>query len=85
MGPAQWLVTQKEAVDKLISFFPMMSTLCDGTCGNCKSGPCEDSHGLFSLAFNLFCSDLRNQIHPHKYMIVYFREADTKGGHKALN
>ncbi|KAK2507880.1 hypothetical protein MC885_017039 [Smutsia gigantea] len=77
MGPVQWLTTQKIAVDKVIFLLSNdVNTVCDETCGN--------SQDLFPLAFNLFCSDLRSQIHLHKYMVVHFREADTKDDYNAL-
>ncbi|XP_036875193.2 interleukin-17 receptor B isoform X3 [Manis javanica] len=77
IGPVQWLTTQNTAVDKVIFLLSNdVNTVCDETCGN--------SQDLFPLAFNLFCSDLRSQIHLHKYMVVHFREADTKDDYNAL-
>ncbi|XP_036733850.2 interleukin-17 receptor B isoform X2 [Manis pentadactyla] len=77
MGPVQWLTTQNTAVDKVIFLLSNdVNTVCDETCGN--------SQDLFPLAFNLFCSDLRSQSHLHKYMVVHFRETDTKDDYNAL-
>ncbi|KAK1332289.1 hypothetical protein QTO34_006962 [Cnephaeus nilssonii] len=86
MGLVQWLTTQKQAAEKVIFLLSNdVSTVCDGTCGKSKGSPHENSQDLFPLAFNLFCSDLRSQTHLHKYMVVYFREADTKDDYSALN
>ncbi|XP_015449206.1 interleukin-17 receptor B isoform X5 [Pteropus alecto] len=86
MGPVQWLTTQKKAADKVIFLLSNdVNTICDGTCGKSEGSPCENSQDLFPLAFNLFCSDLRSQTHQHKYIVVYFREADTKDDYNALN
>ncbi|XP_057561777.1 interleukin-17 receptor B isoform X1 [Hippopotamus amphibius kiboko] len=85
MGPVQWLTTQKKAADKVIFLLSNHNTKCDGTCGKSEGSSCENSQDLFSLAFNLFCSDLRSQTHLHKYMVVYFRETDTKDDYSALS
>ncbi|XP_014648522.1 PREDICTED: interleukin-17 receptor B isoform X1 [Ceratotherium simum simum] len=86
MGPVQWLTTQKKAADKVIFLLSDdVNNVCDGTCGKSKGSPHENSQDLFPLAFNLFCSDLRSQTHLCKYMVVYFREADTKDDYDALN
>ncbi|KAF5922730.1 hypothetical protein HPG69_008104, partial [Diceros bicornis minor] len=86
MGPVQWLTTQKKAADKVIFLLSNdVNNVCDGTCGKSKGSPHENSQDLFPLAFNLFCSDLRSQTHLRKYMVVYFREADTKDDYDALN
>ncbi|XP_005600603.4 interleukin-17 receptor B isoform X1 [Equus caballus] len=86
MGPVQWLTTQKKAADKVIFLLSNnVNNVCDGTCGKSEGSPHENSQDLFPLAFNLFCSDLRSQNHLHKYMVVYFREADTKDDYDALH
>ncbi|XP_054451495.1 interleukin-17 receptor B isoform X2 [Pteronotus mesoamericanus] len=86
MGPVQWLTTQKKAADKIIFLLSNdVNTVCDGTCGKSEGSPHEKSQDLFPLAFNLFCSDLRSQIHVPKYMVVYFKEADIKDSYNALN
>ncbi|XP_036187789.1 interleukin-17 receptor B isoform X2 [Myotis myotis] len=86
MGLVQWLTTQKKAAEKVIFLLSNdVNTVCDGTCGKSKVSPGENSQDLFPLAFNLFCSDLRSQTHLHKYMVVYFREADIKDSYNALN
>ncbi|XP_036990539.2 interleukin-17 receptor B isoform X1 [Artibeus jamaicensis] len=86
MGPVHWLTTQKQAADKIIFLLSNdVNTVCDGTCAKSEGSPSENSQDLFPLAFNLFCSDLRSQIHVHKYMVVYFKEADTKDDYHALN
>ncbi|XP_037386608.1 interleukin-17 receptor B isoform X2 [Talpa occidentalis] len=86
MGLVQWLTTQKKAVDKVIFLLSNdVSPMCDGTCGRSQGSSGENAQDLFPLAFNLFCSDLRSQTHLHKYMVVYFREGDTKDDYNALN
>ncbi|XP_066208214.1 interleukin-17 receptor B isoform X2 [Saccopteryx leptura] len=86
MGLVQWLTTQKNEADKVIFLLSNdINTVCDGTCGKSKASPHENSQDLFPLAFNLFCSDLRSQTHLCKYMVVNFREADTKDDYNALN
>ncbi|KAL2803680.1 interleukin-17 receptor B precursor [Daubentonia madagascariensis] len=86
MGPVQWLTTQKQAADKVIFLLSNdINTACDGTCGKNEGSPSENSQDLFPLAFNLFCSDLRSHTHLHKYVVVYFREDDTKDDYSALS
>uniref|UniRef100_H0XGG1 Interleukin-17 receptor B n=1 Tax=Otolemur garnettii TaxID=30611 RepID=H0XGG1_OTOGA len=85
MGPVQWLTTQKQAADKVIFLLSNDINVCDGTCGKNEGSPSENSQDLFPLAFNLFCSDLRSQTHLHKYVVVYFQEADPKDGYSALS
>nr|XP_025842074.1 interleukin-17 receptor B isoform X1 [Vulpes vulpes] len=86
MGPVQWLTTQKKAVDKVIFLLSNdVSSNCDNTCGQREGSPHESSQDLFPLAFNLFCSDLRSQTPLDKYMVVYFRDADTKDEYSALS
>ncbi|XP_055985675.1 interleukin-17 receptor B [Sorex fumeus] len=86
MGPVQWLTTQKKASDKVIFLLSNDAKAgCDGTCGKGEGGTGEASQDLFPLAFNLFCSDLRSQARWHKYMVVYFREVDTKEDYHALS
>ncbi|XP_063113359.1 interleukin-17 receptor B isoform X1 [Cavia porcellus] len=85
MGPVQWLTTQKKAADKVIFLLSNVSAVCDGTCGQSKGSPKENSQDLFHLAFNLFCSDLSSQTHLLKYIVVYFRGADPKDDYSALH
>ncbi|XP_025842081.2 interleukin-17 receptor B isoform X1 [Vulpes vulpes] len=86
MGPVQWLTTQKKAVDKVIFLLSNdVSSNCDNTCGQREGSPHESSQDLFPLAFNLFCSDLRSQTPLDKYMVVYFRDTDTKDEYSALS
>uniref|UniRef100_A0A2K6EGM5 Interleukin-17 receptor B n=1 Tax=Propithecus coquereli TaxID=379532 RepID=A0A2K6EGM5_PROCO len=86
MGPVQWLTTQKQAADKVIFLLSNdINTACDSTCGKSEGSLHENSQDLFPLAFNLFCSDLRSHTHLHKYMVVYFREADTTDDYSALS
>ncbi|XP_069332000.1 interleukin-17 receptor B isoform X3 [Eulemur rufifrons] len=86
MGPVQWLTTQKQAADKVIFLLSNdINTACDSTCGKSEGSLSENSQDLFPLAFNLFCSDLRSHTHLRKYVVVYFREADTKGDYSALS
>ncbi|XP_036286744.1 interleukin-17 receptor B isoform X2 [Pipistrellus kuhlii] len=86
MGLVQWLTTQKQAAEKVVFLLSNdVNPGCDGTCGKSKGSLHENSQDLFPLAFNLFCSDLRSQTHLHKYLVVYFREADTKDDYNALS
>ncbi|XP_070948007.1 interleukin-17 receptor B isoform X4 [Macaca nemestrina] len=86
MGPVQWLATQKKAADKVVFLLSNdVNSVCDGTCAKSEGSPSENSQDLFPLAFNLFCSDLRSQTHLHKYVVVYFRETDTKDNYNALS
>ncbi|XP_075404043.1 interleukin-17 receptor B [Tenrec ecaudatus] len=85
MGPVQWLTTQKRVADKVIFLLSNgASPTCNGACGESEGSPREDQD-LFPLAFNLFCSDLTNQTRLHKYMVVYFREANMEEDYTALN
>ncbi|KAB1263928.1 Interleukin-17 receptor B [Camelus dromedarius] len=85
MGPVQWLTTQKKAADRVIFLLSNdVNTMCDGTCGKSEGSARENSQDLFPLAFTLFCSDLRSQTHLHKYVVVYFSEADTRDDYSAL-
>ncbi|ELV10362.1 Interleukin-17 receptor B [Tupaia chinensis] len=86
MGPVQWLTAQKQAADRVIFLLSNeASAVCEGPCGKSEGSPGENSQDLFPLAFNLFCSDLRSQAQLHKYMVVYFREADPQDDHSALS
>ncbi|EPY80991.1 interleukin-17 receptor B-like protein [Camelus ferus] len=85
MGPVQWLTTQKKAADRVIFLLSNdVNTMCDGTCGKSEGSARENFQDLFPLAFTLFCSDLRSQTHLHKYVVVYFSEADTRDDYSAL-
>ncbi|XP_012627083.3 interleukin-17 receptor B [Microcebus murinus] len=86
MGPVQWLTTQKHTADKVVFILSNdINAPCDGTCGKSEGSLSENPQDLFPLAFNLFCSDLRRHTHLHKYVAVYFGEADPKDDYSALS
>ncbi|XP_008103452.1 interleukin-17 receptor B [Anolis carolinensis] len=73
-GPVQWLASQKEMADKIIFLSQShMSTVCDSVCEKTIENN-KNSECMFTLALNLFCSDLKNQSSLHKYMVVSFNE-----------
>nr|XP_060622043.1 interleukin-17 receptor B [Anolis sagrei ordinatus] len=73
-GPVQWLASQKETADKIIFLSQShMSTVCDSVCEKSIENN-KNSESMFTLALNLFCSDLKNQSSLHKYMVVSFSE-----------
>ncbi|XP_051874847.1 interleukin-17 receptor B isoform X2 [Pristis pectinata] len=74
MGPAQWLASQKEKADKIIivtskSAKMKWDAIYYKTSIDQKLSFSED---MYSIALNLFCSDMQNYSHLHKYCIVYF-------------
>ncbi|XP_062977679.1 interleukin-17 receptor B [Elgaria multicarinata webbii] len=76
IGPVQWLTTQKEIADKVIFLSPChTSPTCDSACKTTIESH-KNSECMFTLAFNLFCSDLKNQFSLHKYMVVSFNETN---------
>uniref|UniRef100_A0A8D0LCU0 Interleukin 17 receptor B n=1 Tax=Sphenodon punctatus TaxID=8508 RepID=A0A8D0LCU0_SPHPU len=80
VGPVQWLATQKEVADKVIFLnWSHSSTECDVSCNKTKGSSKDNSECMFTLAFNLFCCDLKNQSSLHKYMVVSFNELNTTG------
>nr|XP_034962231.1 interleukin-17 receptor B [Zootoca vivipara] len=75
MGPVQWLATQKEIADKIIFLSPNNANpACDSTCRTTVDSHSGNSECMFKFAFNLFCSDWKNQSSLHKYMVVSFSE-----------
>ncbi|XP_062924158.1 interleukin-17 receptor B isoform X1 [Mobula hypostoma] len=74
MGPAQWLVAQKEKADKIIIVISKSAkmkwdAICCKTITDQKLSYSED---MYSIALNIFCSDLQSNCNLHKYCIVYF-------------
>ncbi|KAJ7316848.1 hypothetical protein JRQ81_003010 [Phrynocephalus forsythii] len=77
IGPVQWFATQREIAEKIIFLTPgPRSAACDAACERTIESHKKDSECMFTLAFNLFCSDLKNQSSPHKYMVVSFNETN---------
>lgn len=78
-GPVQWLTAQKEIADKIIFLCSSnISTECDEFCYKNIGNHKDNSDCMFALAFNLFCSDLKNQSSLHKYIVVSFNEINSK-------
>ncbi|XP_077181654.1 interleukin-17 receptor B isoform X2 [Paroedura picta] len=76
IGPVQWLAIQKELADKVIFLSPShMGPACESACNRSVEGHNENSEYMFTLAYNLFCSDWKNQSSLHKYMVVSFNDA----------
>ncbi|XP_042303401.1 interleukin-17 receptor B [Sceloporus undulatus] len=73
-GPVQWLAAQKEIADKIIFLSSSHTSMdCDSVCQ--RTIECnKNSECMFTLALNLFCSDLKNQSSFLKYMVVSFNE-----------
>uniref|UniRef100_A0A8C8RLA8 Interleukin 17 receptor B n=1 Tax=Pelusios castaneus TaxID=367368 RepID=A0A8C8RLA8_9SAUR len=78
-GPVQWLAIQNEIADKVIflSSTPV-STECSALCHKSVGNHQDNSECMFTLAFNLFCSDIKNRFSLHKYMLVSFNEINSK-------
>ncbi|XP_048403813.1 interleukin-17 receptor B isoform X1 [Stegostoma tigrinum] len=79
VGTVQWLATQKENVDKIIIVCSKdvkikWDTICYETNMKQKLNNSED---LFSIALNVFCSDLQNGAYLHKFIIVYFDQISS--------
>ncbi|XP_078066287.1 interleukin-17 receptor B [Mustelus asterias] len=79
MGPAQWLASQKENADKVIIVCSKgakmkWDAICHKTNLHQKMNSSED---MYSTALNIFCSDLQNGSHLHKYSIVHFDEISS--------
>ncbi|XP_053154426.1 interleukin-17 receptor B isoform X2 [Hemicordylus capensis] len=87
IGPVQWLATQKEIADKVIFLSPSFaSPERDSACKMARETVNSNSECMFTLAFNLFCGDWKNQSSLHKYMVVYFNEkSSVKDLPSALN
>ncbi|XP_048347996.1 interleukin-17 receptor B isoform X2 [Sphaerodactylus townsendi] len=78
IGPVQWLAVQKELADKVIFFSPSRTEpACDSACKTSTEGQNENSESMFTLAYNLFCSDWKNHSSLHKYMVVSFSDAHS--------
>ncbi|KAJ6668407.1 hypothetical protein lerEdw1_015784 [Lerista edwardsae] len=78
MGRVQWLATQKEIADKVIFLSPGdLSPECDSACEKAVESCNENSESMFTLAFNLFCSDWKNQSSLFKYMVVSFKQTHS--------
>ncbi|XP_044880128.1 interleukin-17 receptor B [Mauremys mutica] len=78
-GPVQWLAIQKEIADKIIFLSSRYSiTECDAVCHESIGNHKDNSECMFTLAFNFFCSDMKNISSLHKYMVVSFNEINSK-------
>ncbi|XP_066469065.1 interleukin-17 receptor B [Tiliqua scincoides] len=78
IGLVQWLATQKEIADKVIFLRPGdPSPECDLACKKIVENYSENSECMFTLAFNLFCSDWKNQSSLFKYMVVSFKQTHS--------
>ncbi|XP_019360554.1 PREDICTED: interleukin-17 receptor B isoform X1 [Gavialis gangeticus] len=78
-GPVQWLAAQKETADKIIFLCSSnIGTECDESCYKNIRNHKDNSDCMFALAFNLFCSDLKNRSSLHKYIVVSFNEINSK-------
>ncbi|XP_059800128.1 interleukin-17 receptor B isoform X2 [Hypanus sabinus] len=74
MGPAQWLAAQKEKADKIIIVISKSAkmkwdAICCETTTDQRLSYSED---MYSIALNIFCSDLQSNSNLRKYCIVYF-------------
>ncbi|EMP27891.1 Interleukin-17 receptor B [Chelonia mydas] len=78
-GPVQWLAVQKETADKIIFLSSSyIITECDTVCYKSIDSHKDNSDCMFTLAFNLFCSDMKNMSSLHKYMVVSFNEINSE-------
>ncbi|XP_044538371.1 interleukin-17 receptor B [Gracilinanus agilis] len=84
LGLVLWLTTQKKVADKIVFFFSSQVCTCESFCNPNAGGHRESSQDLFTLAFNLFCSDLKSQVSLHKYLVVLFGKATLAEDHSAL-
>ncbi|XP_015274330.1 PREDICTED: interleukin-17 receptor B [Gekko japonicus] len=76
IGPVQWLAIQKELADKVIFLSPSPPRpACESACKRSVEGHNENSECMFTLAYNLFCSDWKNQSSLHKYVVVSLSDA----------
>uniref|UniRef100_K7F670 Interleukin 17 receptor B n=1 Tax=Pelodiscus sinensis TaxID=13735 RepID=K7F670_PELSI len=78
-GPVQWLAFQKEVADKVIFLVSSYTNSeCDAVCHKSIGNHKDNSECMFTLAFNLFSSDMKNMSSLHKYMLVSFSEINSK-------
>ncbi|XP_069499732.1 interleukin-17 receptor B isoform X2 [Ambystoma mexicanum] len=83
VGPVQWLVTQKEAADKIIflsSSSRKSHEISSSIPNKTSHKDVDSSENIFPLALNLFCCDLLNPSCLSKYMVVSFSEMTLKSG-----
>ncbi|XP_027691655.1 interleukin-17 receptor B isoform X1 [Vombatus ursinus] len=85
MGLVLWLTTQKKEADRVVFLFSSQADTCDSSCKPSAGRHRESSQDLFTLAFNLFCSDLKSQASLAKYLVVSLGEAALAEGHSALS
>lgn len=52
------------------------TAVCDGACKSVRNY--SNTESMFSLAVNLFCSDMTNQSSVQKYMVVSFNEVNAQ-------
>ncbi|XP_016280113.1 interleukin-17 receptor B isoform X2 [Monodelphis domestica] len=84
VGLVLWVTTQKKEADKIIFFFSSQACTCDSFCYPNAGGHRDSSQDLFTLAFNLFCSDLKSQVSLHKYLVVSLGKVTLAEDHSAL-
>ncbi|XP_061474217.1 interleukin-17 receptor B isoform X3 [Rhineura floridana] len=78
MGPVMWLATQKQIADKIVFLIPSRTNpACNSACKRTVESQNGSSECMFTLAFNLFCSDWNNQSSLQKYMVVSFSETNS--------
>ncbi|XP_074862187.1 interleukin-17 receptor B isoform X1 [Carettochelys insculpta] len=78
-GPVQWLAFQKEVADKVIFLVSSYtSSECNAVCHKSIGNHKDKSECMFTLAFNFFCSDVKNMSSLHKYMLVSFNGLNGK-------
>ncbi|XP_050568771.1 LOW QUALITY PROTEIN: interleukin-17 receptor B [Cygnus atratus] len=76
-GPVAWLAAQKAAEDRVIFLSSNPTTAaCDSACKSVRNY--SNTESMFSLAVNLFCSDMTNRSSVQKYMVVSFNEANAQ-------
>ncbi|XP_043933551.1 interleukin-17 receptor B isoform X2 [Protopterus annectens] len=77
MGPVQWLSQQKQIVDKVI-FLCLNKTTMQSSSYLDGSNHTDCSSDMYSLALNLFCSDIKHNSSLQKYMVVSFDEISSE-------
>ncbi|KAM7095592.1 LOW QUALITY PROTEIN: interleukin-17 receptor B [Ciconia maguari] len=76
-GPVQWLAAQKAAADRVIFLRSNPTTAaCDVSCKSMRNH--NNMEHMFTLAVNLFCSDMTNQSSVQKYMVISFSEVSSQ-------
>ncbi|XP_040425007.1 LOW QUALITY PROTEIN: interleukin-17 receptor B [Cygnus olor] len=76
-GPVAWLAAQKAAADRVIFLSSNPTTAaCDSACKSVRNY--SNTESMFSLAVNLFCSDMTNRSSVQKYVVVSFNEANAQ-------